>query len=278
MSSIRGGFTVVEVLIALAVSGMLLFAALTLFRGKQNQTQFNQAMYDLESKVQSITNEVKSGSFEDTGNYTCEFRTGFGTPRIEELSGSGSGTNTDCLTLGRAIQVVNNDDTISIYTVVGLRNIWSGNTDTGVPVSSIEETMPEPVSNTHALSSADLTTEFNLPGGASVVSSKVSGLSGEYDIIGFYLSPQGGSSAGQGSNFTGQAFSFTSTSTGNNSPKEPGSENCIRQQAPAGCQNPVVLGQWDLCIRSADDNRRALLSTMITSAGLTTKLTFDNCT
>src|SRR3990167_10157354 len=92
MKSIRGGFTVLEVLIVLAITGLLFISAVTLFRGKQTQTQFNQAMHDLESKIQSIANVVKSGSFPDSENYNC-FRRGTGTPGLTGSGGSGTGKN-----------------------------------------------------------------------------------------------------------------------------------------------------------------------------------------
>lgn len=268
MTRARGGFTVVEVLIVLAITGLLFISAVALFRGKQGQTQFNQAMYDLESKVNSVATDVKSGSFEDSSQYDC-VRRPVNQPGLTQPAsgGSGTGTNTDCITLGRAIQVIPSETTLYIYTVLGLRLLSSGE-----PVSTLEGARPSIMIGGQPLSTVDLTKEYNLAGGAVVVSAQVQGIGGAHDIAGFYLSPTGGSSAGQGSTFTALAYPFASTSGSDRSNQL---ENCVLQVSP--CDNPPTLGIWTVCVRSSDDKWRASLDVTSVPGGIKTNLKFEEC-
>lgn len=112
------GFTIVETLIVLAVTGALLFSVAVLMNGKQNKSQFTRGINDLQQQLQQIINETASGQYPDTGNFKCQN----GYPSYPSIS-SGSqaqGTNAGCLFLGKAIQFGTNDPSqIGIYTLVG---------------------------------------------------------------------------------------------------------------------------------------------------------------
>ena len=271
MQQNRGGFTIFEVLIVLAISALLFISAVALFRGKKGQTEFNQAMYDLESKVQSAVNDVKSGTFPDASNYNCTKRADDGTAGLMGASGPGTGKNQDCITLGRAIHAVHDSSTVYIYTVLGARL-----NDQNLPAKSILDANPSTMIGGNPQQDADLTEEYDLLGGASVVSSKVVGQAGSYDIIGYYLAPQGGSSAGQGSTFTGLGYNFDSTPP-SNGPRSLNSQLCVKQDPTSSCINPITLGQWNLCLQSFDGGQKAFLSVTSAPSGVNTKLTFEDC-
>jgi len=283
MLSNRGGYTVIEVLLVLAITGALLTVGFSAFRGKQGQVQFQQAMYNTQSEFQTIVNDVLSGATQDgteggdASSAICE-ETGSGTPGVRPPDPgetvSGVGTGQDCLMLGRSVLVTPDSGTLNIFVVVGLRYLAGSDR----PVTNFEEAAPTPVNFTHNNWPADFTKRYALPGGTQVISAKVVGQTGEFDLVGFYLNPQAGSSAGQGSTFTALAYPFPSTSDNYKVPLYNNSiERCIQQNSP--CTNPVPLGVWELCLQnSTTSSERAKLIITGKPGGVITDLKFENCT
>jgi type II secretory pathway pseudopilin PulG len=66
------GFTIVETMIVLAVTGVLLVSAITLISGRQNKTQFQVAANDLQQKMQQIVNETVNGYSQADPNFSCQ--------------------------------------------------------------------------------------------------------------------------------------------------------------------------------------------------------------
>lgn len=116
------GFTIVETLIVLSVTGMLLFLALLAFAGQQNRVEFNQAVRDIQSVIQQTANELSAGFFPNSNDITC--LAGASGP----ILGAGSqeqGTNTGCILLGRAMQfrvAGSNGEGYTVFTLAGLRD------------------------------------------------------------------------------------------------------------------------------------------------------------
>ncbi len=126
------GFTIIEVLIVLAVSGLLLTAALVTINGKQRVTSFNQSIRNLQTELQQIVNDVGSGYYPNNGTISCA--NGGPGGGVKLTSGAASqGTNVDCIFLGKVLQfaVGSNDPEIyNVYTLAGLRgNIVSPSLD-----------------------------------------------------------------------------------------------------------------------------------------------------
>ncbi len=66
------GYTLVEVMIVLAISGLLAVSAFTLVRGQQTRSEFTQAVRDFESKLVDVANDVAKGYFPNKGtNQQC---------------------------------------------------------------------------------------------------------------------------------------------------------------------------------------------------------------
>jgi prepilin-type N-terminal cleavage/methylation domain-containing protein len=116
------GFTIVESLIVLAVSGVLLVSATTMIQGQQSKARFRSAMTDITSKIQSTINEAGSGYYPPNIPFTCTQVAG--NVSISAVA-AGQGTNRDCIYLGRAmmfgIQPVTDPQQYVIHTLVGLR-------------------------------------------------------------------------------------------------------------------------------------------------------------
>jgi len=280
MARLGAGFTIIEVVIVLAITGLLFLSAVTMFAGKRSQTEFVQAMYDLESQIQSVLSATKSGTFQDSEKYICVVRNNNIQPAVREPLPadpplSEPGTRSNCLTLGRAVQARPNDGNLYIFTVIGLAK----DSATGKPVASLKEAGPSVIAGTHSSSTADLTVIYKLISGVRVLSATIPGNSNRYDIAGFYLAPQGGSSAGQGSTFTSLAYPFESSSTDNyeeDNDEARRIEECVLQDS-ALCENSITLGRWELCLQGQNGQDRAVLSLIGVPGGVNTDLEFKDC-
>jgi len=115
------GFTVIEVLIVLAVTGGLFISAALLISGRQDATQFQQAINNVKTQIQQVISDVDSG-FYPPSNFTCTANGAGGiafTNPVQE-----QGTNQDCVFLGKVLQFgVQNSDPEQFYTyaIAGLR-------------------------------------------------------------------------------------------------------------------------------------------------------------
>ncbi|HTH72242.1 MAG TPA: prepilin-type N-terminal cleavage/methylation domain-containing protein [Candidatus Pristimantibacillus sp.] len=126
-STPRGGFTIIEVLIVLAVTGALFLSAALMISGKQAQTAFDQSIREIQSQVQQSLNEVGAGFYPNNNNFKCAVA-GVGQPPTLSAAAVNQGTNSGCIFLGKAIQfgVGSNDpDRFSTYTIAALQNFGS---------------------------------------------------------------------------------------------------------------------------------------------------------
>jgi type II secretory pathway pseudopilin PulG len=115
------GFTIVEILIVLAVTGVLFLSAVILINGKQNVTSFNQSIRNIQNEMQQVYSDVSSGYYPYGGTMTCAK----GSRPVLGNSGTDTqGKNLDCLFLGKVVQFgISNTDPQQylVFTVVGLR-------------------------------------------------------------------------------------------------------------------------------------------------------------
>lgn len=127
-SSREGGFTVIEVVIVLAISGGLFVSAVLMISGRQNQTAFDQSIRQIQSQIQQVLNEVSTGYYPTNSDFRCAAGAA-GQPPILTSASSAQGTNSGCIFLGKAIQfrVASTDpEQFVVYTVAGLKQTSSG--------------------------------------------------------------------------------------------------------------------------------------------------------
>lgn len=138
--SLSLGYTLVEVLIFLAVSSALFTSAYVTFGGQQRKTQFATGMRDTELKLQDIINDVSTGYYAKPGNaFDCKASSAG--PVIDNSAAAAQGTNAGCTFIGRAVQFgISGTNRIgySIYDIVGLKTVW----DTNQNVESLDEAKP----------------------------------------------------------------------------------------------------------------------------------------
>jgi hypothetical protein len=172
------GFTIIEVIIFLGVSGLLFLSVLGLINNEQNKTQFFQGIHEFYSQIQNLSNNVQIGYYTNSGDFTCSANGG-GAPVISS-GANNEGANYGCTFIGRVLQFAPNDNTsqYSVYTVVGRQ--FTSTTPPG-PVDTITEALPVVITGSSV-------TNVNLPPG--LVISKVSYLDSgvtHYDsLVGFF--------------------------------------------------------------------------------------------
>lgn len=117
------GFTIIEVLIVLAVTSSLFIMAVYLIGGKQNVAAYNQAIRNVQTELQQVIGEVSSGYYPHNGNMKCSDGGPGGEPLLEP-GATEQGSNTNCLFLGKVLQfsVLGTDpEEYYVYTIAGLR-------------------------------------------------------------------------------------------------------------------------------------------------------------
>lgn len=272
MKGALGGFTIIEVMIVLAISGGMLISAATIFNGRRQATEFSQAMYDLQSQVQSIASSVSSQAIPGVSQYTCAPASISGSMRPALTAGSA--TNQDCIYLGQAIQVAVGSTSLYAYPIFGLRTVYNGAVDTGEAPSLISDAHPEPAISAAGVASSPndpnnllLINNYVMLNGLKTVSAKFSGT--ENDILTLYSSLQD-------SNTSGNEISVSATSySGAAVDPKLQMKECVEG---TGCTtlNPVTTTSWNLCV--SDGSRQAQLSVKAIATGIVTSLNMNGCT
>lgn len=96
------GFTMVEVLIVLAVTGALFVSAVVLISGRQNKTEFATAINEIKTQIQQTVSDVQTGFYPTNNNLSCQVN---GTGQLDFVTGSATqGSSKDCIFLGKVLQ------------------------------------------------------------------------------------------------------------------------------------------------------------------------------
>jgi type II secretory pathway pseudopilin PulG len=151
------GFTIVEMLIVLAVTGGLFVAIAATLAGRQNTAQFNHAVQSIQDQIQQVINQTEAGFFPDTSNFTCTDIAG----TVQITAGaSPQGTNQDCVFFGKVIQFGvqgTSPEQYRVYSVAGIRKATVGAT------SPFQTASPTIVGVSYAGSDAGLL-DYSTPG------------------------------------------------------------------------------------------------------------------
>lgn len=153
----RAGYTIVETMIFLAVSGALFLSTMLLMGGQQRKTQFATTVRDFDTKLQSVISNVATGYYyNSTGNTTCDISSGF--PVVTSGGTTGQGQASDCTFIGQVI--VPSATGITIYSTAGLRRAGTPARD----VARISEARPTLITATAE--------NYNLDNGVRILSMK----------------------------------------------------------------------------------------------------------
>jgi type II secretory pathway pseudopilin PulG len=147
------GFTVVETMIVLAVTGLLLGSAMVLIGGKQNQAAFNQSIRQIQSQIQQRINEVSTGYYANQGNIQCN-GTG-GVVVLTQGTGTEQGANAGCIFLGKALQFkvgASDPEQFNVFSIAALQKGGPGGAESSsLPLAKPKAIAPpssDPTGNT----------------------------------------------------------------------------------------------------------------------------------
>jgi prepilin-type N-terminal cleavage/methylation domain-containing protein len=166
------GFTILEVMIVLAVTAIIFFMSITFIQGKEAYNQFLVAINNVEAQLNEDINNVRDGSYVFPNNISCSG--GSSSPLIS-ISGSDSnqGTNKGCIFVGDAIAF--HPNSFYNYLIVG-NQFENSNTPLGY------DTPPSPNygivgSNPTLISNSSTNFEQYFENGLTLVQAKCSGTS-----------------------------------------------------------------------------------------------------
>ena len=100
------GYTVVEVLIFLAVTSFLFVAVVATLGAQQRRTEFALAAREFDSQIQDIMNDVSTGYYYNTANIACAV-TGGGNVSLTTAVSDQQGSNADVVAELRALREQN---------------------------------------------------------------------------------------------------------------------------------------------------------------------------
>ena len=158
----KTGYTILEVLIFLAVSSLMFVSAMRAINGRQKQVQFTQSVREFDAKIKDVINDVTTSYYPT--NKTVDCLVSGGEVVIDDALNETLGTNDDCIYVGKVIhfQINNNNTTMKIFAMAGKR-YSDGNL---TPSLSVQDARPKAVSmpgNTSFIESAeDFTTLYGL--------------------------------------------------------------------------------------------------------------------
>ncbi|HEY1835621.1 MAG TPA: type II secretion system protein [Candidatus Saccharimonadales bacterium] len=165
------GFTIVETLIVLAVTGLLFVIAAIAVSGEQGRAEFHQAINDVQSEIQQTIDQVAAGDYQNTGNFTCKVGAS-GNLDIQPpgAGGSDQGSNTGCIFLGKVLQfdVKSNPQEYIAYPIAGLQEDGNGNQVTTLAAATPTAIAPGTTSANSSI--PDASVPGTLDNGLTVVS------------------------------------------------------------------------------------------------------------
>lgn len=112
------GYTIVEVMIVLAVSGIIFLIAANFISGKQEKSSFTAGVNELASQIQDVANQVTTGRYSDRA-VGCSYSSGYTNPNLVAGFARAQGTNSSCVFLGKLISTANTGGNY-IYEVLSL--------------------------------------------------------------------------------------------------------------------------------------------------------------
>jgi len=136
------GFTIVETMIVLAVTGALFVAIAGTLAGRQRSNEFTQSINDVRTQIQQVVTEIRNGYYPSSNDFSCR-NTGSALA-IDRSTSVNQGKNTDCVFLGKVMQFnVNGLDmsNVLVYPVAGIRTAATiANADPSVVRNGVVDT------------------------------------------------------------------------------------------------------------------------------------------
>jgi prepilin-type N-terminal cleavage/methylation domain-containing protein len=168
------GYTIVEVMIVLAITGVLFLTAISFVNGKQATTSFHSGVAEFAAQIQDTIEQVSDGQYSDVP-FVCTVN-GSGTPTFPNTaptitvptSGSGTdqnqGTNDQCTFVGKLVHLgVGSDSSkYETFSLAGASGITTNGSTTNLngTVNTLSQEQPQAVYQPGVI---DLTTQSAVP-------------------------------------------------------------------------------------------------------------------
>ena len=161
-----GGYTVVEVMMFLAVSGGLFIIAMTFIGGRQNQAYFTASVREFQQQIEDVINDVTTGYYPRV-SFSCAYSPASGNPQTANgitfsASTEEQGTRDECTFIGKTIHInmIDKNNFTVIPVAAGRLNTSSQ------PVTNFDEANPRPLgAEFGSISTQGMTETINLKGG-----------------------------------------------------------------------------------------------------------------
>lgn len=147
------GYTIVETLIFMAVSGAMFVSALALINGRQARAEFSTSAREFETQMRDLANDVATGYYPNPVNASGQFlrcTVSGGVINLSFAAADNQGANKDCIFAGRTIHFAPSGESAGSYAsylMLGKR-VDSG---TGRDVTSITQASPTTVPEIQSL-------------------------------------------------------------------------------------------------------------------------------
>jgi hypothetical protein len=280
----ESGFTIVETLIVLAVSGSLFVSAVVLISGRQGKTEFSTAINSLQQQLQQVVNETASGYYPNRGDFKCS---GSGGALTFMGVSNGQGTNSGCIFLGNAVQVglgSGKESQLGLLPLVGLqyqagtsavqqisqtklRAVYPANlTESGFDATTIDQ-MQYGLAPAASNRSSDCGGGTGIPGGMCYVKNNVPARTG---IMAFVSGDSAGNIVATNSNGDlagSQVFSLYAVTynagggnTGGTNEDLTSASKAIGNNAAFTSSGLVAVDKVSICVASATTDQSGLLT------------------
>lgn len=246
------GYTIVEVLIFLAVSAVLFVSTMLVLSGRQQRVQFTNAVRDFETKIVDVANDVSNGYYQSAGNVQCTA----GNPPVVNVGPSNTqGTNDGCVILGRIIKFGfdGNVEQYGTYSIVGNR------LNAGTDVSDLADASPRVLLTSDVNNNRSLREQLNVGSGTRVSCIRLGSnpcVPNSNAAIAFITRLNGSASVGaDGNGITADIYRFASATVNQ-------SENDFRASADSLLQSGAAMLNSDtltVCLESGGTNQYALV-------------------
>jgi hypothetical protein len=270
MTNRLAGYTVIEVMLFLTISTVIFIAAVAIFSGRSEQTRFTQTMQDIQSQFRAYGNQVSTSYTPDTAGKNCKVGPVAGIS-ARPLFTSSPVVNQECVLLGRAVQVIEGQDTIFAYPVFGLKTIHNGAVDTKAFPASAAEAGPAPAVDDASPQNWLGVEEYHIPNGLTVNKASLTTAAGSpQDLLLLYSSLQNSNTTGTEIDAFSQGIKFSQLPDAKNGALK----NCIEN---ISCSSNSLNGStWKLCL--SDGTKMAELLVKSVTTGITTSLNMNGCT
>ncbi|HVS58316.1 MAG TPA: hypothetical protein VHD60_01105 [Candidatus Saccharimonadales bacterium] len=141
------GYTIVEVMIFLAVSGAMFLIAAVFINGRQAAAEFSQATGDISTQLQQVINNVINGYYPSQENFSCQGGDVNNGPTFPNAA-KGKGTNKGCIFIGEVVQfgVAGTQGAgYNVIPVVGNQTVTDTTTNITANVTSFAQAHPTPL-------------------------------------------------------------------------------------------------------------------------------------